>query len=166
VWFHDVLADLESDPEPREIRDSRFSMEMLEDASLSLGWNSDTSVLDTEAHIVARPLTSTESVITVVYVIGGVHMFRSRSSSREPTRITLYSKPGCHLCIDARDLLERLRKRYAMSIDEIDISLDPGLFRMYDIRIPVIVFADGSELEAPIQEDQLRSALKAVARGR
>ena len=92
-------------------------------------------------------------------------MFRRRSSGHAPTRVTLYSKPSCHLCEDAHALLQRLQKQNALDIDVVDISSDPGLFRLYDIRIPVIRFADGTELGAPIQDDQLRRALKAHARG-
>lgn len=88
-------------------------------------------------------------------------MFRFRTSNREPVVVTLYSKPGCHLCDDARALLESLRTRHPLRIEEVDISSDPDLFRRYEIRIPVIAFADGTEIEAPIQLMQLRTTLKA-----
>jgi glutaredoxin len=91
-------------------------------------------------------------------------MFRFRPSKREPLQVTLYSKPGCHLCEDARALLESMAPRHPLRIEEVDIRSDPGLFRKYDIRIPVIAFADGTELEAPIHGTQLRAALKAMNR--
>lgn len=93
-------------------------------------------------------------------------MFHLRPRRRAPMRVTLYSKPGCHLCEAARVLLEDVQYRYGLLIDEVDISSDPELFRTYDIWIPVILLADGSELKAPIQEKQLRTALKAAARRR
>lgn len=92
-------------------------------------------------------------------------MFRWRRNRARPLHVTLYSKPGCHLCDDARLLLERLPKQYLLIIDEIDIRSDPALFRAYDVRIPVILVAGGSELEAPIQEAALRRALDSASRG-
>jgi len=71
----------------------------------------------------------------------------------------VYGKPGCHLCEEARSLLEALRERYPMVITEIDITKDPQLFRRYDIRIPVIVVDGKTELEAPITERNVRRTL-------
>jgi glutaredoxin len=78
---------------------------------------------------------------------------------RRPHHITLYGKPGCHLCEDARRLLTSLEARYQLIVHEVDISQDPALFRLYDVRIPVIVVDGRRELEAPIDERELRRAL-------
>lgn len=78
---------------------------------------------------------------------------------RRVRRITLYGKPGCHLCEDARCLLERLSRRYPLEVHEIDITTDPELFRRYDIRIPVLELESGGRLEAPIRERDLKRLL-------
>lgn len=83
----------------------------------------------------------------------------SRRRHRPVRHIVLYGKPGCHLCEDARHLLDRLNRRYPLEIEEVDIRSDSVLFRAYDIRIPVIVIDAGEELEAPIQEEKLVAAL-------
>ena len=75
--------------------------------------------------------------------------------------MTLYGKPGCHLCDDAKIALERLRARYPTVIEEVDITRNPALFRLYDIRIPVLEIGDIT-LEAPIREAELRQALAAA----
>jgi glutaredoxin len=93
-------------------------------------------------------------------------MFRRRSGSPQSVRLTLYSKPGCHLCEEARAILDRLPRRYEILIEEVDIRSDPELFRAYDIRIPVIVFEEGTTLEAPIKEGRLHDAVKRAARAR
>jgi glutaredoxin len=93
-------------------------------------------------------------------------MFRFRFTTPDSVPVTLYSKPGCHLCQDALELLESLGRRYPLQIDEIDIRSDPDLFRRYDIRIPVIAFDDGTEIEAPVDSMELRAALKARSRRR
>jgi glutaredoxin len=93
-------------------------------------------------------------------------MFRFRFTTRDSVPVTLYSKPGCHLCEDARELLENLARRQALQFVEVDIRSDADLFRRYDIRIPVIAFADGTEIDAPVSATELRAALKARSRRR
>jgi glutaredoxin len=56
-------------------------------------------------------------------------------------RITMYSRPGCHLCDDARAVLERIGEPF----EEIDIESDGELLKRYLERIPVIAL-DGEEL--------------------
>ena len=74
--------------------------------------------------------------------------------------VTLYSRPGCHLCEDARQLLVHLSPKFRIEINEVDITSDPDLVRRYDIRIPVMVFPNGRELEAPIRESDVRRELR------
>jgi glutaredoxin len=59
--------------------------------------------------------------------------------------VTLYSRPGCHLCEEAREVLERARERAPFDIDEVDIEADDVLHARYLERIPVVVL-DGEEL--------------------
>ena len=59
--------------------------------------------------------------------------------------VTLYGRPGCHLCDDARTTLLRLRARVAFELDEVDITRDDALHARYLERIPVIAL-DGEEL--------------------
>jgi len=78
-----------------------------------------------------------------------------------PQVVTLYGKPGCHLCDDAKIALEGLHTRYPTVIEEVDITRDPALLRLYDIRIPVLEIGDIT-LEAPIREAELRQVLAAA----
>ena len=41
--------------------------------------------------------------------------------------VTLYGKPGCHLCDDARAVVERVREQRPFELEEVDVSLDPVL---------------------------------------
>jgi glutaredoxin len=59
--------------------------------------------------------------------------------------VTLYSRPGCHLCDDARVVLEGLRARVPFALREVDIERDDALLRRYFERIPVVAL-DGEEL--------------------
>jgi len=52
--------------------------------------------------------------------------------------VTLYTRPGCHLCDDARAQLLRLQHGSPFTLQEIDIESDDALHRAYLERIPVI----------------------------
>jgi glutaredoxin len=70
-------------------------------------------------------------------------------------RLLLYSRPGCHLCDDARVVIERVGAPYS----EIDITTDDALHAAYLERIPVVVL-DGIELfEYFVDEAVLRERL-------
>jgi glutaredoxin len=69
------------------------------------------------------------------------------------TLVTLYGKPGCCLCDDARAAVAAVRAERAFELREVDITLDPTLNRDYGERIPVLE-VDGEEafelrVEAP-----------------
>jgi hypothetical protein len=74
--------------------------------------------------------------------------------------VTLYGKPGCHLCDEAREQVERLRAELRFELEQVDVTLDPGLHRRYGERIPVVAL-DGEELfEYFIDPDALRERLE------
>jgi glutaredoxin len=75
--------------------------------------------------------------------------------ARTARRITLYTRPGCHLCEDAADLLERLAGRIPLQIVEVNILEDVGLFERYKYSIPVVAVEGGPTLAAPIREADL-----------
>jgi glutaredoxin len=78
------------------------------------------------------------------------------------TKITLYGKPGCHLCDTARTVVERVRAEHECELQEVDVSVDPVLHGRYGERIPVLEL-DGEELfEFFVQEASLRERLDRV----
>ena len=60
-------------------------------------------------------------------------------------RVTVFSKPDCHLCAEAMAHLRRLQGELAFALEERDISEDEEVHRAYFERIPVIAL-DGEEL--------------------
>lgn len=60
--------------------------------------------------------------------------------------VKLYSRPRCHLCETAREILEELQQQWNFIIEEINIDLDDDLIEKYGIMIPVLVL-DGEELQ-------------------
>jgi glutaredoxin len=77
------------------------------------------------------------------------------------SRLTLYTRPGCHLCDDAREAIERVRARLDFELVERDITVDDELHRAYLVRIPVVCL-DGQELfEYHVDEAVLEARLRA-----
>ena len=73
--------------------------------------------------------------------------------------ITLYGRPDCHLCDEARAALERVRATHPFRLVDVDIEADDELFKRYLERIPVVVL-DGEELfEFFVDEERLRETL-------
>ena len=79
------------------------------------------------------------------------------------TLITLYGKPGCHLCDDARDAVTAVRAERDFELEEVDITLDPLLFRRYGERIPVVAIDGREALELLVDARGVRECLDTVA---
>jgi glutaredoxin len=78
------------------------------------------------------------------------------------TPVVLYARPGCHLCDDAREMLERARAAVPFELQERDIEDDDALLRRYLERIPVIE-VDGEEaFELLVDETELGRYLARV----
>jgi hypothetical protein len=76
-------------------------------------------------------------------------------------RVTLYSRPGCHLCEDARATIARVCADLGEGYDEISIDDDPALVEEYGEEIPVTL-VDGRRHDFwRVDESRLRAALSA-----
>jgi len=74
-------------------------------------------------------------------------------------RVTLYSKPGCHLCDDARVVVERVCADLGESFEEVDITTDDDLADRFGEDIPV-TFVDGKQHDFwRVDPARLRKAL-------
>lgn len=61
--------------------------------------------------------------------------------------LTLYSRPGCHLCDDMKAVITRVARDrgIAITLDEVDISTDAELESRYGLEIPVLL-VDGTKV--------------------
>ena len=75
--------------------------------------------------------------------------------------LTLYSRPGCHLCDDMKALVRRVARATApgVTIDEIDISGDPDLESRYGLEIPVLLVDGKKAAKYRVTEGELRRIL-------
>jgi glutaredoxin len=56
------------------------------------------------------------------------------------TKVIIYSRPGCHLCEEAKDAMRAASCAGEYTLDEVNIENDPELFELYKDDIPVITF--------------------------
>jgi glutaredoxin len=75
----------------------------------------------------------------------------------------LYSKPGCHLCDDARVVIAEVCVELGEAYAEVDITTDPELLRRFGEEIPV-TFVDGEQHDFwRVDTARLRAALRPPA---
>jgi glutaredoxin len=78
------------------------------------------------------------------------------------TRVTLYTRVGCHLCEEAERVLRREQAAAGFGLELVDVDRHPELARRYGVRVPVVA-VDGEDLfEYEVPVDQLRARLGTV----
>ena len=83
-------------------------------------------------------------------------------SDPQAARVVLYSKPGCHLCDDARAVVAQVCAEVGEEFLEVDITAGPDAERLqatYGEEIPV-TFVDGAQHDFwRVDPERLRRAL-------
>jgi glutaredoxin len=76
------------------------------------------------------------------------------------TIVTLLSKPGCHLCDDARQVVHDVLTEFE-KVDLVERSIldDPDLHARYWDEIPVVLIDDQVHTIYRVDPDRLRAAL-------
>jgi glutaredoxin len=69
--------------------------------------------------------------------------------------VTLYSRPGCHLCDEARESLQRVQTRAPFTLQEVDIESDDTLHARYLERIPVVAVNGQDLFDYEVDEESL-----------
>ena len=79
-------------------------------------------------------------------------------------RLTIYSKPGCHLCDEMTSLVHRVIARHSkhteMSLDHVDISGNPELLDRYGLEIPVLMIDGKKVAKYRVSEQELLEMLR------
>ena len=78
------------------------------------------------------------------------------------TQVTLYGKPGCHLCEEALEVVRSVRLERDFELNEVDVTLDPGLNREYGERIPVVAVDGEDAFEYFVDRQGLQDRLDRV----
>ena len=85
-------------------------------------------------------------------------------------RVTLLSKPGCHLCDAARDVVTEVLAELGpaastVTLEELSILDDPELNARYWDEIPVVLLDDRVHTVWRVDPGRLRAAIAAAATG-
>jgi glutaredoxin len=73
--------------------------------------------------------------------------------------VTLIVKPGCHLCDDARAVIEKVAAETGAAVTERDITQDAQLYDRYWEQIPVVLVDGEQHTFWRVDEQRLRKAL-------
>lgn len=74
--------------------------------------------------------------------------------------LTLYSRPGCHLCDEMKAVVARVADAIPLSLQEIDISTDSTLEARYGLEIPVLLVEGKKAAKYRVTEAELARLLK------
>jgi glutaredoxin len=75
-------------------------------------------------------------------------------------QIDIYSRPGCHLCDEAKAVIERVQRRFAFALRVIDIESDPALEKEYGEQIPVVFVNGNKAFKYHVDEAELVEKVK------
>ena len=79
--------------------------------------------------------------------------------SHQVIALTLYSRPGCHLCDEMKTVINRVAQSTPLQLEEIDISSSADLEERYGLEIPVLFVAGKKAAKYRIGEGELRRVL-------
>ncbi len=80
------------------------------------------------------------------------------------TKVIIYSRPGCHLCEEAKAAMRAASCEGEYTLDEVNIENDPELLERYKDDIPVITFNGVEAFRHRVKSDEFAKALLQVAR--
>jgi glutaredoxin len=78
--------------------------------------------------------------------------------------LTLYSRPGCHLCDEMKEITDPVAKELGCQLSEVDISADPELEARYATEIPVLLVNGRKAFKYRLTGRELRKRLAAERR--
>jgi glutaredoxin len=76
-------------------------------------------------------------------------------------QVTLYTRAGCCLCDDAKQVIAAALQQVAFDYTEIDIDADPDLVRLYDHEVPVITIDSRKAFKYKVNMNDLLKKLAA-----
>lgn len=77
-----------------------------------------------------------------------------------PIQIDIYSRPGCHLCDEAKAVIERVQNRFSFDLHVINIETDPALEKQYGEEIPVVFINGNKAFKYHVDEAELEKKVK------
>ena len=79
--------------------------------------------------------------------------------SSAKAHVIIYSRPGCHLCDEAKQAIKATQSLDEYTLEEINIESDPDLLRRYQFDIPVITINGVEAFKHRLTSDMFRERL-------
>ena len=89
------------------------------------------------------------------------HPEDARIAAAGPSEVTLYTRPGCHLCEEAKMAIAPLVRESGASLREVNIEGDAVLEERYGWDIPVIFIGARKAAKHRVDVEQFRRQLQA-----
>jgi glutaredoxin len=83
-----------------------------------------------------------------------------RLAATGPREVTLYTRPGCHLCEEAKAAIAPLLREFGAVLREMNIENDPVLEERYGWEIPVIFIGSRKAAKHRVNVEQFRRQLQ------
>lgn len=74
-------------------------------------------------------------------------------------KVVIYSKPGCHLCEEAKAAMQSAGCGDLFNLEEVNIETDPDLRGRYRYEIPVITIDGVEAFRHRVSSEEFRKAL-------
>lgn len=81
------------------------------------------------------------------------------------TKVVIYSKPDCHLCEEAKVVIQSAGCSTQFTLEEVNIESDPELKRRYRYDIPVITINGVEAFRHRVNLEEFRTAIEEVGAG-
>jgi glutaredoxin len=88
------------------------------------------------------------------------HPEDARLAASGPRDVTLYTRPGCHLCDEAKSAISPLLREFGAVLREVNIDEDPLLKDRYGLDIPVIFIGKRKAAKYQVDLAQFRRQLE------
>lgn len=82
-----------------------------------------------------------------------------RLAAAGPRDVTLYTRPGCHLCDDAKTAIAPILQEFGASLREVNIDDDAVLKERYGWDIPVLFIGSRKSAKHRVDVAQFRKQL-------
>jgi len=93
------------------------------------------------------------------------HPEDDRLTASGPRDVTLYTRPGCHLCDEAKSAIAPLLREFGAALHEINIDDDPVLKERYGWDIPVIFIGKRKAAKHRVDLEKFRRQLQDAQSG-
>jgi glutaredoxin len=88
------------------------------------------------------------------------HPEDERLAAAGPREVTLYTRPGCHLCEEAKTAMAPLLREFGAVLREVNIEKDAVLEERYGRDIPVIFIGARKAAKHRVNVEQFRCQLE------